>query len=433
MNFTKKMDRAFQWAGEKMGGDAHTNMPDEFKNLEIEMALRFKGMEKLQRSMSSYVKWLSSKGESFGPEKDKGAPSTHLGRVMTTHGEDFEPDSEFGACLIAMGRANERVASLQEHYTANATSHWLESLERSLAQMKEYQNARKKLESRRLAYDASMGKVNKAKREDFRLEEELRANKAKYEESSEDVLRRMQDIKEAERESINDVGMFLDVELDYHERCAEELRRARQNWPARSGSALSSPTNPRQRNGLSRTNTTSSYGAPLSRNQSRSTMYDEDREPPPEPVRMPMRSTSRMSLHSNASSAVPDLPLRPCLSRSSTIQSERRPAPTPPPMVSNAAALRGQLRPVNPPSRSTPNVFADDDSPRSSAGSPEWGERIDSPATSFGSGGFERTNSTTSINTNGIGTDRKKAPPPPPPSRSKKPPPPVPARRPGLY
>lgn len=38
-----------------------------------------------------------------------------------------------------MGRANERIARIQESYVAHATTSWLESLERSLAQMKEYQ------------------------------------------------------------------------------------------------------------------------------------------------------------------------------------------------------------------------------------------------------------------------------------------------------
>jgi hypothetical protein len=38
-----------------------------------------------------------------------------------------------------MGRTNERIARNQETYVANATTSWLESLERSLAQMKEYQ------------------------------------------------------------------------------------------------------------------------------------------------------------------------------------------------------------------------------------------------------------------------------------------------------
>lgn len=38
-----------------------------------------------------------------------------------------------------MGRANERIGSIQDAYMASATSHWLEGLERSLATMKEYQ------------------------------------------------------------------------------------------------------------------------------------------------------------------------------------------------------------------------------------------------------------------------------------------------------
>lgn len=43
MNITKKIDRAFQWAGEKMGGEQKTTMSEDFKQLEMEMALRFEG------------------------------------------------------------------------------------------------------------------------------------------------------------------------------------------------------------------------------------------------------------------------------------------------------------------------------------------------------------------------------------------------------
>ena len=53
------------------------------------------------------------------------------------------------------------------------------------------------MESRRLAYDASLAKMQKAKKEDFKVEEELRSQKAKYEETSEDVYRRMQDVSTA--------------------------------------------------------------------------------------------------------------------------------------------------------------------------------------------------------------------------------------------
>lgn len=38
-----------------------------------------------------------------------------------------------------MGQANEKIARIQDAYVASASESWLESLERSLAQLKEYQ------------------------------------------------------------------------------------------------------------------------------------------------------------------------------------------------------------------------------------------------------------------------------------------------------
>lgn len=64
------------------------------------------------------------------------------------------------------------------------------------------------------------------------MEEELRAQKAKYEESQDDVHRRMLDIKEAEGESIVDLTAFLDAELAYYDRAREVLMQLRREWPA---------------------------------------------------------------------------------------------------------------------------------------------------------------------------------------------------------
>jgi predicted nucleic acid-binding Zn-ribbon protein len=65
-------------------------------------------------------------------------------------------------------------------------------------QMKDYQTARRKLESRRLTYDSVLSKVQKMKKEDVRIEEELRSARAKYEETNEDVHNRMTAIQDAE-------------------------------------------------------------------------------------------------------------------------------------------------------------------------------------------------------------------------------------------
>lgn len=463
MNLTKKFDRAFQWAGEKMGGEAKTGTTDDFKMLEMEMALRFDGMDRLQKSMNAYVKWLGRRNETF-EDKEKGLPGAYLGRTMVSHGEDFESDSEFGNCLIALGRANETCAALQEQFVADSTTVWLESLERSLATMKDYQTARKKLENRRLAYDASISKMQKARRDDYRIEEEVRTAKAKYEETTEDVGRRMQDIKDAECDTTRDLTSFLDAELEYHERCAEELRRTREMWAA--GNVQSSPTRSVHggfgggrpggvtiSSGRSRSSTNQSLGERLSRTNTNGSMghaasaqgnhtYD-DYEPAPA-VRMPtIRSASRMSV----SGAAPDIPSRPGMVRSNTFQAgaavdrsmqSRSGASTPggyqpsfqqqqnaaATMSANIGSLRGQLRPTSRiVTQSREDVFADgyDDDTNSSGGSPD--DRCASPATSLSSG-YSRTTST-------LGS--RKAPPPPPPSRSKKPPPPVPAKREALY
>jgi hypothetical protein len=74
--------------------------------------------------------------------------------------------------------------------------------------------------------------MQKAKREDFRVEEELRSQKAKYEEANEEVYRRMEDIKDSESESVTDLTAFLDTELAYFENCTEILRKLKREWPS---------------------------------------------------------------------------------------------------------------------------------------------------------------------------------------------------------
>lgn len=99
--------------------------------------------------------------------------------------------------------------------------------------MKEYQTARKKLDTRRLAYDTSLTKLERQKKEDFRVEEELRNARAKFDETTDDVYRRMHDIKETEGESVADLEAFLEAELTYHAKCHEALLRLKEEWPAR--------------------------------------------------------------------------------------------------------------------------------------------------------------------------------------------------------
>ncbi|KAG9784576.1 BAR-domain-containing protein, partial [Aureobasidium melanogenum] len=413
MNVNKKLDRFKQWAGERMGGEVKTNVSDDFKALEVEMGLRQEGLEKMQRSMTAYVKAISKRSEMEG--KEKTLPIAYMGGTMISHGDDFEPDSEFGQCLNMFGRTQERLARAQEAYIASATSSWLESLERSLVQMKEYQAARKRLETRRLAYDTSLAKMQKAKKEDFRVEEELRNQKAKYEESADDVYRRMEDIRDADPESVADLGAFLDAELEYHDKCREALLQLKAEWPARS--------QPQYRGGRptprSRSNTVRSY-----------THHIEPVEETPAVEVRPAIRSSRTQPARYAENPMadysPGVSPRPNFARSSTIDSpaysSRELSPGIRPLMARVPSdslmirtARSQLRNVE-----EHDVFADDSASYTNS-SPDHGyaEQSVSPATSQGSNSFPPS------------TGRKSsAPPPPPPSRAKKPPPPpVPAKR----
>jgi len=55
-------------------------------------------MERLQKSMTGYIKSLSKRSEA--EDKEKLLAVGYLGSTMIKHGEEFEPDSEFGNCLI---------------------------------------------------------------------------------------------------------------------------------------------------------------------------------------------------------------------------------------------------------------------------------------------------------------------------------------------
>ncbi|KAK8169917.1 hypothetical protein IWX90DRAFT_465582 [Phyllosticta citrichinensis] len=415
MMMNKKLDRFKQWAGERMGAEAKTNTSEDFKALEQEMTVRSDGMDKMHRSMTSFVKWLSKRND--GEDKEKYTPAAFLGYTMISHGEDFDPDSEYGGCLAAFGRAHERIARTQETFLADATASWLECLERNLAQMKEYNAARRKLEQRRLAYDAALAKMQKAKKEDFRVEEELRTQKVKYEEASEDVYRRMEDVKESERENVDDLTAFLEAELAYHDKCREVLMQVKRDWPARiAGSSGQSRRGPR-----SRSNTAHSYSDRFN--------TVEEEPPMPEPrLTIPKLGGRGASPGCDFSGA--ESPRRPSVNRTSTIGTFEGPrsarvddSPNGMPRLSRVptdsstiAASRNQLRPV----RSRNDEYEEEYNRNSSRISVR--DRSVSPAPSQGS----LPSRSASWALNDAGTPGKKGPPPPPPSRSKKPPPPPP-------
>ncbi|KXL43270.1 hypothetical protein M433DRAFT_156183 [Acidomyces richmondensis BFW] len=420
MIVNKKFDRLKQWGKEKIGAEKTDDTTDEFKALEVEMQLRADGMERLDKSAKVYIKSISQR--TAGEDKEKQLPITYFGNVMVSHGDDFEPDSEFGQCLSSLGRANERIGRIQETYAANATSCWLESVERAIVMQKEYASARKKLEARRLAYDTAMAKVNKSKKEDTTSEEYYRQQKNKYEESMDDVLRRMLDIKEAEADSIADLTSFLEAELMYYDRCRDVLLQLKRDWPAQASINRSGTASPV--NAIQRRNTRSRASSLTQRFLG--IAEDEPLEPPQRPV-----INSRVSSGQNSPRReLPgfDLPVRsanrvvPGFEGPAARGRELSPAgmprltrvPTDPSHILNARSTLRVTKREN--QTGGGDVFSDDQSDVSTEAASSVFDQ---------SRGGSWTQSTVTHD----GSGRKGPPPPPPPSRTKKPPPPPPMKR----
>ena len=307
--------------------------------------------------------------------------------------------------------------------------------------MKEYSGAKKKLESRRLAYDTASGKMQRSKKEDYRMEEELRSQKAKYEESNEEVYRRMLDIKEAEVDSVGDLTNFLEAELAYYDRCREILLQLKREWPATA--MISRSNNDSPVNGLPRRNThTRSRASSINTGTSLSDRFsriaeDEGLDPPP-PLRPTISSSRTASGQNSPRREFPgfDLPSRPAVQQRSastfegptSLARDHSPAglprlsrvPTEPTQLIGARnGLRATKRDTNGASGVNGSVFADDASDYTD--SPTGSEL--SRTTSWSVGGNDGSNVT------GV---CKRAPPPPPPSRATKPkpaPPPPPMKR----
>lgn len=227
-----------QWAGEKISSRDKTIVADEFKDIEQDIELRKEGILKLQAAAEDYQHVLSKKKELIvAQETEKLMPLDVLGIVMISHGEEFGEDSAFGTSLVKLGKAHCKVATLQEAYALTFQDTFITSCQNLIQDIKDYEHQRKKLESRRLSYDAAITKSDKIKsskkekeKEKREAEDELQRSRLRYEETAEDVRSRMQAIQDNEIQQLRELTSFLDLELNFAKRYYEVLQDVKANW-----------------------------------------------------------------------------------------------------------------------------------------------------------------------------------------------------------
>lgn len=235
---SKQLGKLRQWAGEKISSRDKSVVADEFKELEHDIELRKQGISRLQAAAQMYRHVLSKKKAlPVSGESDKLMPVDALGIVMVGHGEEFGEDSTFGSSLVKLGRAQCKMAMLQEAFALTLNDTFLSSCERFLQDIKDYEHQRKKLESRRSSYDAAISKLEKIKnskkekeRERREAEDELQRCRLQFEETSEDVRSRMHGIQENETQQLHELTTFLDVQFNFAKQCVEVLQDVKANW-----------------------------------------------------------------------------------------------------------------------------------------------------------------------------------------------------------
>lgn len=119
---------------------------------------------------------------------------------------------------------------MQETFSVTFTDTFVSHLRQALAELDDYALLRKKLESRRLTYDAAITKADKQyKKEKDRneAEEELEKAKARYEEIVEDVNTKMKVIYDSEAMHLRELEGFLQLETKFVEQYLEALREVK--------------------------------------------------------------------------------------------------------------------------------------------------------------------------------------------------------------
>ncbi|KAF9235923.1 hypothetical protein BU15DRAFT_77532 [Melanogaster broomeanus] len=183
------------------------------------------GLDRKQAASEAYYHALSKKKESPASGEAKELMSLNaLGIVMATHGEEFG-----GTSLVKLGRAQCKIATLQEAYALTFQDTFITSCEKLGQDIKDYEYQRKKLDSRRLSYDAATSKLEKIKSRKKEKEKET-TTLSLTKETSEDVHTRMQAIQENEIVQLCELTTFLDSQVNFARQYFETLQDVKVNW-----------------------------------------------------------------------------------------------------------------------------------------------------------------------------------------------------------
>lgn len=121
-----------------------------------------------------------------------------VGLAFQAYGLSLGTESGYGMALMKSGSAHDKLALEQLTLAQKLKDGFIGKLDALMEDQKEYEHIKKKLENRRLDFDAKLNQVQKAKKEVPKLEEETRVAQMKYEETMSTLTQKMIDINATE-------------------------------------------------------------------------------------------------------------------------------------------------------------------------------------------------------------------------------------------
>ena len=148
-------------------------------------------------------------------------PEGELGKIMISGGNGLSEDSAFGNALLFVGEFENQIGEARDALDGEVMDQFIKPLRDFLAEYKEVNHHRKKLESRRLNYDHWKKKEHKLNNDKDR--EEFRVAQEKFESSKEASHNGMVEILQKENEHIYKLCALVDAQYAFHQACVDIL------------------------------------------------------------------------------------------------------------------------------------------------------------------------------------------------------------------
>jgi len=217
----KKIHQLKQWTNEKVGRSKKTEMDEELKQLIQETDLQREYFERLQKTLSDYIHIYDKRIDT--QEEKKIQPVNAMGLLTINFGTIYPTNSALGQALLKYGEGHTKLSEAQTDFVSRSRKGFEFYLNSFGSEMKSYSALKKKFDHRRLDLDEIQARVKKSSKEKPQLVQELRVSQDKYEESLDELTKKIFDLNNCNNRHLDSLREFCLTELEYHRNAVDIL------------------------------------------------------------------------------------------------------------------------------------------------------------------------------------------------------------------